>query len=163
MLSSFNSSNIVSSAISNTERSTSAQNNLEILSNETQIIEATLNDQNENIESTVARVHLGREQTNISKMFSEDAQNAISQLMNALDNLETIDTDKVSDIEVLLLSVFSQASPAAMNGFYADLSRQVTIQRQRRQELEATVEWLQEETNYLRQTLADVPAGCPTL
>lgn len=163
MLSSFNSSNILSSAISNIERSTAIQNTIEALSNETSTIEATLNNQDEDIENTVARVNMSREQTSISQMFLEDAQNAISQLTNILNDLETIDMEKVSDIEMLLLGVFNEASPAALNGLYADLSRQVTVQRTRRQELETTVERLQEETNYLRQTLASVPPGCPNL
>ena len=159
-MSSFNSSSLLATETANVELATSTNNSVRESSTLLQGITESLNTELSSIGDT--QMAVDEVEVNATQSLVENAQLNVSLLQDLLRGLTLPNGDSVINIEALLTDVTAELSEANISGLSALLRQQITDQRLRRESLEASVNRMQQQVDYLGQIHASLPTDCPS-
>ena len=157
-MSSFNSSSLLATETANVELATSTNSSVRESSTLLQRIHESLNTELSSIGD--AQMAVDEVEVNTTQSLVGDAQSDVSLLQDLLRGLTLPDGDSVTNLEALLTDVTAELSEANISGLSALLRQQIADQRLRRESLEASVNSMQQQIDYLSRINASLPTDC---
>ena len=130
------------------------------LSVEVPLIKNTITHELDDIRAIAESVSNTEAQSNMTLSISSTAQSAVDSLLPKFEQMEFADPLAITLVEELLASVSSELTSANIDNVVSTLRLQVVQQAQQKIELEAIINNLEEQADYLEQLHSTLPSDC---